>query len=169
MIVPAVLVGLMLLAFAPSAGASSALDQYVEQVPDPGGSAPPTPKPTEPPSPAPRPEKPARTSSDPDAPGPVEPLGTATEPSSSAEASSGGTSENEPAKARQHRNGDHGSGQNEARGNALEGHDQPDRAAAWSKAAEASGINAPLAAFVVLLAAGMIGVTVRRRVRGGSR
>lgn len=168
MLVPALLVGLMLFGFTPSANAGSALDQYVEEIPDPGGTPPKTPKPTEPPAPAPRPEKPVRSSGSPGGPTSVAPVGTVSDPGYSADASSGVAPEENTGKVRPHGERDR-AGQDEARGNALEGHKQPNRAAAWSKAAETSGINAPLAAFVVLVAAAMVGVTVRRRVRGGSR
>lgn len=170
LIAPAVLVGLMLLAFTPSAGASSALDQYVEQVPDPGGDKPPQPEPNVPPTPAPDPHKTGKGSGNgSEASAPSTPI--ATEPGHAVP--SGVSPEAGPTrgarKASPRDTGDQRADSKDAQGRVLDGHEEPDRVAAWSQAAEASGVNAPLAVFVALTAVAMVGFAVRRKLRGESR
>lgn len=157
-----------------TASANSALDQYVEQVPDPVGTPTP-PKPVAPP-PVKVVQIPTKRSSQVEvAPKqtPAEPASASTE-SSATEVPTEVEQSGERRGHKHHKKADHHKAKHKhQKANLrpavhLDQADQPGQAEAWSKAAGVSGVNAPLAIFVLLIALGMAVAAIRRRNRGGS-
>lgn len=150
------------LALSGPALANSALDQYVEQVPEPDGKKPVQSRSGDRPPSTGRSDRP-------------DPAGVGQ--------GSGELIKTADGKPETVRKGSYGSGASSDRGSAgsdasedaqpgqpeADGQRPPGRTASWAKAAEVSGINAPLSIFVVLVALAMVGVAASRRFRSGSR
>lgn len=162
-----VLAGLLvafLLGWASPASANSALDQYVEQVPDPGGN-----KPAKPVNPTPKPKPVVRPGS-----GGTGSAKTGDEPTSIvADGDSAGTDSPSGASKQHARHGkaahtDRKSG-HESNEASLRDREKPGKGAAFADVAQAAGINLPLSIFTVILAFGMVALAFARSSRSRSQ